>query len=227
MILGHCQAHSVLNLRSTRSARACLCSILGASLSNKQRDTSIRKTAHLQRMSTMLTQRRLHVLGHTLRMTEDHPPRKLFVCAPSHGKRSAGGQRMRWNDQVLRDLRSSQFKGNWKTLTQNRNDWRRQIWTEISHLNDIKETEEKHCKNVQKRHCEARQTSSALALKCTVDGCGFTAMNHAGLVNYQRQKHGPSLTGQCQICHQVLNQQSLQNQERFCYQRTSTPAQLQ
>ena len=41
-----------------------------------------------------------------------------------------------------------------------------------------------------------------------------------------RQKHGPSLAGQCQFCHQVLNLWSLHNHEQFCHQRTSTtPAQ--
>lgn len=61
---------------------------------------------------------------------------------------------MRWNEQVLRDLRS--YKDNWKTITQDRNEWRRQIWTKTSHLNDIKEAEEKHRKDEQKCCRKAR-----------------------------------------------------------------------
>ena len=196
----------------------CLRSILGVSLWDGQRDTSIRKTARLHRISIMLTQRRLRLLGHIMRMSEDRLPRKLLVCAPSQGRRSAGGQRMRWNDQVLRDLRDCNLDDKWKILTQDRSEWRQKVWTETGHLNDTKEAEEKTRKDEQKRRREARQTSSDLALRCTEEGCGFIALNHAGLVNHQRQTHGPSSTGQCQFCHQTFKLQGLHNHERFCNQ---------
>ena len=41
--------------------------------------------------------------------------------------------------------------------------------------------------------------------------CGFTALTQAGLVNYQKQKHGPSSTGQCKLCRQTFSRQSLHN----------------
>ena len=82
----------------------CLCSILEVSLRDGQRDTSIKKTAHIQRVFSMLTDSRLRLLGHIMRMPEDRLPRQLLVCAPAHGRRSAGGQKLRWNDLVLRDL---------------------------------------------------------------------------------------------------------------------------
>ncbi|XP_062513101.1 uncharacterized protein LOC134188909 [Corticium candelabrum] len=65
----------------------------------------------LQRISTMLTQRRLRLLGHILRMNECRLPRKLLVCASPQGRRLVGGQRMRWNDLVLRDLRNCNLNG--------------------------------------------------------------------------------------------------------------------
>ena len=129
----------------------CLRSILGVSLWDGQRDTSIRKSIHLQRISTMLTQRRLRLLGHIMRMNEDRLPRKPLVCAPSQGRRSAGGQRMRWNDQMLRDLRSCNLEDNWRALAQERSEWRREIWSETNHLNVTKEAEEKYRKDEQKR----------------------------------------------------------------------------
>ena len=206
----------------------CLRSILGVSLWDGQRDTSIRKFIRLQRISTMLTQRRLRLLGHITRMNEDRLPRKLLVCAPSQGRRSAGGQRMRWNDQVMRDLRSCNLEDNWRTLAQERSEWRRKIWSETNHLNVTKEAEEKYRKDEQKRRREARQATSDLALRCTEKGCVFTVLNHPGLVNHQRQKHGPSSTGHCQFCHQSFSRQGLHNHERFCIQRTTTtPTQLQ
>ena len=50
-------------------------------------------------------------------------------------------------------------------------------------------------KNKQKRRCETRQTTLKFDIHCSLDDCGFTAVNHAGLVNHQRQTHGQSLTG--------------------------------
>ena len=206
----------------------CLHSILGVSLWDGQRDTIIRKSIRLQRISTMLTQRGLRLLGHITRMNEDRLPRKLLVCAPSQGRRSAGGQRMRWNDQVLRDLRSCNLEDNWRTLAQEQSEWRRKIWSETNHLNVTKEAEEKYRKDEQKRCREARQATSDLALRCTEKGCVFAALNHSGLVNHQRQKHGPSSTGHCQFCHQSFSRQGLHNHERFCNQRTTTtPTQIQ
>ena len=149
------------------------------------------------------------------------------MCAPSQGRRAVRGQKMRWNDQVMRDLRSCNLEDNWRTLAQDRSEWRKRVWSMTSHLNDTKEAGEKHRKDEQKRRREARQTTSDLALHCAEEGCGFTALNHAGLVNHQRQKHGPSSTGQCQFCHQIFNRQGLHNHERFCHQRTTTPIQSQ
>ena len=82
----------------------CLCSILEVSLRDGQRDTSIKKTAHIQRVFSMLTESCLRLWGHIMRMPEDRLPRQLLVRAPAHGRRSAEGQKLRWNDLVLRDL---------------------------------------------------------------------------------------------------------------------------
>ena len=185
--------------------------ILGVSLWDGKRDTSIRKIAHLQRISIMLTQRRLRLLGHILRMDECRLPRKLLVCASPQGRRSVGGQRMRWNDLVLRDLRNCNLVGVWRILAEDRNEWRNQIWAATQEVNFKKEEQEKYRKDEQKHCREARQTTSEFALYCNLDGCGFTAVNHAGLVNHQRQKHGKSLTSQCHYCHQTFRQQGLHN----------------
>ena len=128
---------------------------------------------------------------------------------------------MRWNDQVLRDLKSCNLEVKWKTLTQDWSEWRRRIRSETSHLNDIKEAGEKHRKDEQRHRRKARQMASDLALHCTEEGCSFIALNHAGLVNHQRQKHGLSSTGQCKFCHKAFNRQGLHNHERFCHQRST------
>ena len=68
----------------------------------------------------MLTQRCLRLLGHILRLDECHLPRERLVCASPQGRRLVGGQRMRWNDLELRDLRNCNLDGVWKILAQDR-----------------------------------------------------------------------------------------------------------
>ena len=70
------------------------------------------------------------------------------------------------------------------------------MWTATQDINTRKEAEEKDRKDEQKRRHEARQSTSNLDLLCNIESCGFTALNHAGLVNHQRQKHSQSLTAQ-------------------------------
>ena len=127
---------------------------------------------------------------------------------------------MRWNDQVSRDLEDCKLNDKWKTLTQDRSEWRQKEWTavETGLLNDSKEARENTCKTEHKHRREARQTSSDLVLLCTEGSCGFMVLNYAGLVNHQKQTHGLSSTGQCQFCHQTFKQHGLYSHECFCNQ---------
>ena len=171
------------------------------------------ETAHILRVSSLLTLSRLRLLGHIMCMPEDRLPRQLLVCAPAHGGQSAGRQKLRWNDLVLRDLQSCNLDGEWRALTQDQSELRNRVRNGTSNLNQQKEAVEKHRKDEQKRRREARHTTSVLALHCNEVGCGFTALTQAGLVNHQRQKHSPSSTGQCKFCRQTFNRQGLHNHE--------------
>ena len=157
-----------------------------------------------------------------MRMPEDCLPRQLLVCALAHGRRSAGAQKLWWNDLVLRDLQSCNLDGEWRALTQEQSELRNRVRIGTSNLNQQKEAVEKHRKDEQKRRLEARHTTSVLALHCDEVGCGFTALTQAGLVNHQRQKHGPSSTDQCKFCRQNVNRQGLHNHERFCRHHTNS-----
>ena len=111
-------------MRSQSSVRRCLRIILGISLLERKRNTSIRKMGRQQRISSILTERRLRFLGHLSRMSESRLPKKLLVCAPVAGKRQAGGQKMRWNDLVQRDLKLCCLESDWRESVQNRLGWR-------------------------------------------------------------------------------------------------------
>ena len=71
----------------------CLRIILGLTVRQKKRHTTIRKMARQQRMSSILVQRHLRFLGHIVRMPKERLPRQLLVSAPVGGKRAPGGQK--------------------------------------------------------------------------------------------------------------------------------------
>ena len=66
----------------------CLRIILGISIWDLKRNTTIRKLGHQQRLSSMLSARRLCLLGHISRMSDLRLPNQLLVCAPIGGVRS-------------------------------------------------------------------------------------------------------------------------------------------
>ena len=73
----------------------CLHTILSISTWDNKRNTSIRKTAKQQRVSSLLSQRRLRLVGHLTHMDESPLPCQLLVSALPSGKRSVGGQKCR------------------------------------------------------------------------------------------------------------------------------------
>ena len=92
----------------------CLRIILGFTVRQKKRHTTIRKMARQQRASSILVQRRLRFLGHLVRMPEERIPRQLLVYAPVGGKRAPGGQKRRWNDVVVEDLNQAGLSRIWR-----------------------------------------------------------------------------------------------------------------
>ena len=68
----------------------------------KQRRTDIRAKANIE---TMVRKRRLRWLGHAARIDVGCIPRQLLVCKLETGKRTAGGQKLRWADIVTKDLK--------------------------------------------------------------------------------------------------------------------------
>ena len=101
----------------------CLRIILGISIRDMKRNTTIRKLAKQQPISSVLSQRRLRFLGHLSRMGDHRLPKQLLVSALVGGQPAPGGQKLIWNDLVSRDLRACALTGNWRELSQNRGEW--------------------------------------------------------------------------------------------------------
>ena len=83
----------------------CLRIILGILVKQKQRNTDIWAKASIDTVDKMIRKRRLRWLGHVARMEPHRIPRRLLVCKFAGGKRAVGGQKLRWVDVVMRDLK--------------------------------------------------------------------------------------------------------------------------
>ena len=70
-----------------------------------------------------LKSRRLRWAGHVARMEDGRRAQKLLVGKPE-GKRPRGRPKMRWEDNIIRDLKEVGYEGDWKALSQDRVTWR-------------------------------------------------------------------------------------------------------
>ena len=197
----------------------CLRTILSISIWDNKRNTSIRKAAKQQRVSSLLSQRRLRFAGHLVRMDDNRLPHKLLVCTLPSGKRSVGGQKCRWNDLLLRDLKKIGLGDDWRSKATDRNEWKRVVREGVETANECEESREKKQKDERKRRREGRQMISEAALKCDHPECEFVALNKAGLTNHTRQKHQQPQFAQCVHCHRTFHRQGLLNHQRFCPER--------
>ena len=197
----------------------CLRIILGISTRDMKRNTTIRKLAKQQRLSSILSQRRLRFLGHLSRMGDQRLPKQLLVSALVGGKRAPGGQKLRWNDLVTRDLRACGMLDSWRELAQDRDEWRRKVKEVFEGVNKNAESDEKACKDMKKRRREDRLAATTGTLRCDHPGCSFIATTNAGITNHKRQKHQQLVEASCRYCHQTFNVQGLRNHLKFCSSR--------
>ena len=191
----------------------CVRIILRVSLWEKQRNSVLRGKACLEKVETMLRRNRLRWLGHVARMNIERIPRMLLVSKPATGKRTVGGQKLRWADVVSGDLRKCGIEENWRLLAQEREKYRVTVDDKLTELNEAAEREEEAKKDEKKRRREQQNETDATrsAFTCDVTGCGFVARNRAGLTNHQRQKHSQQVQQECQYCKKVMSSQGLRN----------------
>ena len=76
-------------------------------------------------------------------------------------------------------------------------------------INKKAEQKEDRKKDERKRTQQSCVTTALAGLVCNHPNCIFIASNWAGLVNHERQKHGPQTIGQCNHCGKSFHIQGL------------------
>ena len=128
--------------------------------------------AGLERVELMLMRRRLRWLGHAARMEETRIPKCLLVSKLARGKRSVGGQKRRWNDVLVCDLKNCEVYSNWREQAQDCSTWRGWINAAAEDVNEELEAKEQSKKDELKQRREAachEQTQSGWG--CSELGC--------------------------------------------------------
>ena len=182
------------------------------------RNTEVRSMGCLERVDVMVMRRRLRWLGHVERMKDSRLPKCLLLCKPASGKRSAGGQKRRWNNVIMGDLKRCDLLEDWRETAQDRGAWRYLVSEALSDLNACMERQEKERKDVRKKRREEGVLSESSVLKCEEVGCSFVGQTKAGLVNHVRQRHGrmSRVLEECPFCGGSYHKQGLPMHKRFC-----------
>ena len=141
------------------------------------RNTELRSLAGQERVEIMLMRRRLRWLGHVQRMEGCRLPKCLLMCKPAKGRRSVGGQKKRWSDMMMEDLKRCDLLEDWKETAQDRGAWRCFVMEALSNVNERMEAQEKERKDIMKKRREETVQSESLALKCEVTGCSFVGLS--------------------------------------------------
>ena len=164
--------------------------ILGVTRWDEKKNTDLRAKAGLKRVEVMMMKRRLRWLGHVAQKKEDRIPKCLLVCKPAGGKCSVGGQKRRWNDVLVDDLKKCELYSSWREEVQDRHIWRGWISTSAEDLNEeLKAAEQRKKDELKQRREATKQEQNQNGWGCSEQGCHFVGRTKAGLVNHVRQKH--------------------------------------
>ena len=142
----------------------------------------------------------------------------MCVCKPVHGKSSAGGQKRRWNDVLVGDLKSYDLLDDWRKIAQDRGAWICLVMGALMDINEHMEVLEEEKKDERKRRREEGMPLKSVDLKCQETGCVFVGQTKAGLVNHVRQRHG-RMSGAMEKCcfyGAMYGKQGLLMHRRFC-----------
>ncbi|XP_053863859.1 LOW QUALITY PROTEIN: uncharacterized protein LOC128825397 [Malaclemys terrapin pileata] len=140
---------------------SCLRKLLKIRWQDKVPDTDVLTRASLPSVHTLLMRAQTRWAGHGVRMSDEFIPKQLFYGELTQGKRSHGGQKMRFKNTLKTSLKSLEINtATWETFTLNRPAWRSLIHTgsNTSEARRIAEAEKKR----ELRKARAACTSSTV-----------------------------------------------------------------
>ena len=103
----------------------CLRKLLNISWQEKIPDTEVLSRADIPSIHCMLIKSQLRWAGHVVRMPDNRLPKQLFYGEISYGKRSRGGQKKRFKDNIKSSLKAFNIDHeSWEQSAADRSSWR-------------------------------------------------------------------------------------------------------
>ena len=116
----------------------CLRRILNITWQDKVTNTSVLERAEILSMYSLLKQRRMHWLGHVVRMEDGRIPKDLLYGELTLGSRPTGRPKLRFKDVCKRDLKALNVDVNtWEATASERSAWRQTVREGISNYEEI------------------------------------------------------------------------------------------
>jgi len=169
-----------------RFHQRCLRSILEISWEDYRTNISVLHEAKAPSVETMVIKSQLRWAGHLVRMTKDRLPKQVFYCQLKEGKRTRGGQKKRFKDQLKQNMKSCNIDWkNWENQALTRPEWRSIIHQGTEHFERerIQHLEEK--RRLRKERT-ADPNRPKLPPTTTCPQCGKVCASRLGLYSHQR-----------------------------------------
>ena len=166
----------------------CLRRILGVTWQDYRTNSSILDEAHCTSIEAMVIRNQLRWTGHIIRLDESRLPQHILYGELVTGKRSQGGQRKRFKDNLKSSLKSCGINlSSWEALFCNRSRWRSAVTKGIETFERERRRkhEEKRLRRKRQRDTStAESVTSASSVSC--HHCGRPCASRIGLVSHLR-----------------------------------------
>ena len=115
----------------------CLRKILGISWEDRRTNVSVLQEANIPAISTTTIRHQLRWTGHVIRMPDNRIPKQMLYGQLKEGKRTQGGQRKRYKDNIKGNLKKCHIDPRtWEEKATDRTTWRNLVHEGAARYND-------------------------------------------------------------------------------------------
>ena len=169
---------------------SCLRKLLKIRWEDKIPDTEVLKKANMQSIHTLLKLAQLRWTGHVTRMPDERLPKKVLYGELQEGKRSQGGQKKRYKDNLKASLKDFNIPTeSWEQAAQDLTKWRCLINKGASQFEAKRICEAERKRKERKARAKGPSSDSAQSeFICSI--CNRQFRTKIGLYSHQRtHKH--------------------------------------
>ena len=161
----------------------CLQRILGITWRDRVPHSEILAKTNCRSIEATITQHQLRWLGHVIRMPSNRLPRRVLYGQLRHGRRSAGGLKKRYKDQVKTALRKCKIRPEaLEDVAADRNTWRQMCRDGTNTLEEERTARRQEKRNRRKTPTVAAATTTTY----TCPTCNRICGSRIGLFSHQR-----------------------------------------